>query len=135
MSSIPLMQITREDIECLKDAFALFDADKDGEITTKELAKVITILKIWIEICFIFHFIFQIMNHHGFHPSIGELSAMIENGDKNSNGTIDYDELDEMMIGIEDEQENDDVTQVFKVFDRDGDGLISADQRNHEQSW
>ena len=40
------MQITREDTECLKDAFALFDADKDGEITTKELAKVSMILKV-----------------------------------------------------------------------------------------
>ena len=40
MSTIPLMQRTREDKECLKDAFALFDADQDGEITTEELAKV-----------------------------------------------------------------------------------------------
>ena len=40
MSTIPLLHITREDKECLKDAFALFDADKDGEITTEELAKV-----------------------------------------------------------------------------------------------
>eukprot|EP00090_Calanus_glacialis_P028428 TRINITY_DN4567_c1_g1_i1.p1 TRINITY_DN4567_c1_g1~~TRINITY_DN4567_c1_g1_i1.p1 ORF type:complete len:166 (-),score=63.77 TRINITY_DN4567_c1_g1_i1:79-576(-) len=107
MSSIPLQQITREDTECLKDAFALFDADKDGEITTQELAKI--------------------MNHHGFHPSIDELSAMIENVDKNSNGTIDYDEFVEMMIERE-EEENDDVAQAFKVFDRDGDGLISADE-------
>jgi Ca2+-binding EF-hand superfamily protein len=45
MSSIPLMQINREDTECLKDAFALFDSDQDGEITTQELAKVKTILK------------------------------------------------------------------------------------------
>ena len=40
MASIPLLQITRKDTECLKDAFALFDGDKDGEITTVELAKV-----------------------------------------------------------------------------------------------
>jgi calmodulin len=128
MTSIPLMQITREDTECLKDAFALLDADQDGEITTKELAKVNMIFNIGIEIGFILHFIFQIMNHHGFHPSVDELSAMIENVDKNSNGTIDYDEFVEMMIGIEDEEENDDVAQAFKVFDRDGDGLISADE-------
>ena len=44
------MQITREDTECLKDAFALLDADKDGEITTQELAKVSMIQKLFIEI-------------------------------------------------------------------------------------
>jgi Ca2+-binding EF-hand superfamily protein len=67
------------------------------------------------------------MNQHGFYPSIHELSAMIENVDKNSNGTIDYDEFVEMMIERE-EEDNDDVAQAFKVFDRDGDGLISANE-------
>merc|ERR1711892_905980 len=71
---------------------------------------------------------FQIMNHHGFYPSIDDLKAMIENVDKNSNGTIDYEEFVEMMVKTEDEEEIDDITQAFKVFDRDGDGLISADE-------
>ena len=44
------------------------------------------------------------------------------------NGTIDYDEFVEMMIKREDEEENDDVAQAFKVFDRDVDGLISDDE-------
>ena len=69
------------------------------------------------------------MNHHGFYPSIDDLTAMIENVDKNSNGTIDYEEFVEMMVKTEDEDEVvDDITQAFKVFDRDGDGLISADE-------
>merc|ERR1719186_1894715 len=108
MSTIPLLHITREDAECLKDAFALFDADKDGEITTKELAKI--------------------MNHHGFFPSVDELKCMIGNVDKNCNGTIDYEEFIEMMVKRDDEEETDDISQAFKVFDRDGDGLISADE-------
>ena len=28
------------DLECLKEAFALFDRDRDGEINTEELGKV-----------------------------------------------------------------------------------------------
>ena len=28
------------DLECLKEAFALFDRDRDGEISTDELGKV-----------------------------------------------------------------------------------------------
>ena len=42
-------QITRDDTECLKEAFALFDADKDGEITVQELAKVSHLYFIWIK--------------------------------------------------------------------------------------
>ena len=36
----PDRQITAQDIDCLKEAFALFDSDRDGEITVKELGKV-----------------------------------------------------------------------------------------------
>ena len=75
------------------------------------------------------------MNHHGFHPSVDELSAMIENVDKNSNGTIDYDEFVEMMLGIEDEEENDDVAQAFKVFYRDGEVLVRSLKRLKLKLW
>ena len=34
-------QITNQDIDCLKEAFALFDIDREEEITTMELGKVI----------------------------------------------------------------------------------------------
>ena len=43
----------------LKEAFELFDEDKDGEITIDELQKI--------------------MNLHGFYPSDEELQIMIEN--------------------------------------------------------
>ena len=33
-------QITTQDIDCLREAFALFDIDREEEITTKELGKV-----------------------------------------------------------------------------------------------
>ena len=36
----PDRQITEQDIDCLKEAFALFDCDRDGEITMEELGKV-----------------------------------------------------------------------------------------------
>ena len=68
------------------------------------------------------------MNHHGFYPSVDELNCMIGNVDKNCNGTIDYEEFIEMMVKREDEEETDDIAQAFKVFDRDGDGFISADE-------
>ena len=33
-------QITTQDVDCLREAFALFDIDREEEITTKELGKV-----------------------------------------------------------------------------------------------
>ena len=32
------------DVECLKEAFTLFDKDRDGEISTQELGKVIMMI-------------------------------------------------------------------------------------------
>ena len=36
----PDRQVTVQDIDCLKEAFKLFDCDRDGEITVEELGKV-----------------------------------------------------------------------------------------------
>ena len=33
-------QITTQDLDCLREAFALFDVDRTEEITTEELGKV-----------------------------------------------------------------------------------------------
>ena len=37
----PDKHISAKEMECLKEAFALFDGDRDGEISTEELGKVI----------------------------------------------------------------------------------------------
>ena len=49
--SSPDRHITVKDMECLKEAFALFDRDRDGEINTDELGKVrdFQIQEIWSE--------------------------------------------------------------------------------------
>ena len=36
----PDRQVSMQDIDCLKEAFKLFDCDRDGEITVEELGKV-----------------------------------------------------------------------------------------------
>jgi len=67
----PDRHISVKEMECLKEAFALFDRDRDGEISTEELGKV--------------------MRTHGFNPSEEDLQDMIRNVDKNSNGAIGMD--------------------------------------------
>ena len=52
---------------------------------------------------------------------------MIRNVDKNCNGAIDFNEFIEMMLR-RDSKIEEDVRHAFRVFDRDGDGLISAEE-------
>jgi len=107
-------QITTQDIDCLREAFALFtrspdDAERDGDITTEELGKV--------------------LRKHGFRPSEEELRAMIDNVDKDNNGVggIDFNEFIAMMTRQGSDVEED-IAQSFKVFDRDSDGLITKEE-------
>ena len=67
------------------------------------------------------------MRTHGFHPTEEELRDMIRNVDTNANGAIDFNEFIEMMVK-RDSRIEDDVAHAFKVFDRDGDGLISEEE-------
>jgi calmodulin len=67
------------------------------------------------------------MRAHGFNPSEEELSQMIRNVDTNANDAIDFNEFISMMVKREPNSE-DDVMHAFKVFDRNGDGLITADE-------
>ena len=73
------------------------------------------------------------MNLHGFFPTKEELGIMIENVDQNKNGTVDFEEFLIMMNAMREESEQredseDDISQAFKVFDKDGDGLITAQE-------
>lgn len=100
-------KLSGQELDCLKEAFSLFDADHDGEITINELGRV--------------------MKNHGLNPTDDELKDMIRNVDKNSNGAIDFNEFIEMMLR-RDSKIEEDVLHAFRVFDRDGDGLISAEE-------
>ena len=66
------------------------------------------------------------MNTHGFRPSKEELCEMIRNVDKSESGAIDFNEFIEMMLKRGSNVEED-TAHAFKVFDRDGDGLINAE--------
>ena len=71
--------------------------------------------------------ILKVMKFHGFNPSINDLDSMIKHADKSSTGSIDFNEFIEMMLKNS-EDANEDVAHAFKVFDIDGDGMISAEE-------
>ena len=104
--------ISEEQINEFKEAFNIFDKDKDGYITTKELG--------------------DIMKNLGQTPSEAELQDMINEVDIDGNGTIDFKEfLGLMARKMRDADTEEELIEAFKVFDRDGNGLISGNELQH----
>ena len=105
-------QLTEEQIAEFKEAFALFDKDGDGTITTKELGTV--------------------MRSLGQNPTEAELQDMINEVDADGNGTIDFPEFLSMMARkMKDTDSEEEIKEAFKVFDKDGNGFISAAELRH----
>ncbi|XP_063960533.1 calmodulin-alpha-like [Lytechinus pictus] len=105
-------QLTKEQIEEYREAFAIFDKNGDGIITTKELGEVMT--------------------SFGEFPNEGELREMVNEIDVDGNGEIDFaDFLSLMARPITDVHTEQEIKEAFREFDKDGDGFISVtDFRN-----
>merc|ERR1719409_2110547 len=105
-------QLSDEQIAEFKEAFLLFDKDGDGTITTKELGTV--------------------MRSLGQTPTEAELHDMINEVDNDGSGTIDFAEfLSLMSKKMKDADSEEELIEAFKVFDRDGNGFISAAELRH----
>jgi calmodulin len=99
--------LTEEQIAEFKEAFQIFDKDGNGCITTKELGTV--------------------MRSLGQNPTEEELKSMIDEVDCNKDGTVDFKEfLGLMARQMKDSETIDELIEAFKVFDRDGNGVITS---------
>merc|ERR1719168_559643 len=88
-----------------KEAFDEFDKDGSGTISTKELLGV--------------------MRSMGQNPTEDELLALVMEVDINGDGTIDFDEFLGMMKQKANEADQEsDLREAFKIFDKDKDGYI-----------
>ncbi|XP_065294671.1 calmodulin-like [Dermacentor albipictus] len=106
------MQLSEDAVAELREAFALFDKDGDGAISTKELGTV--------------------MRSLGQNPTEAELSEIIAELDVDGNGTVDFPEFLALMskkVRTTDTEEE--IREAFRVFDRDGKGFIVAAELRH----
>ena len=101
--------LTRRQVKEFKDAFAIFDKDGGGSITTQELGDV--------------------MRSLGQKPTTAELETMVREIDADGNGEIDFPEFLTMMLRKMNEGNPEkELMDVFMVFDKDGSGTISPDE-------
>eukprot|EP01012_Entosiphon_sulcatum_P060611 TRINITY_DN85659_c0_g1_i1.p2 TRINITY_DN85659_c0_g1~~TRINITY_DN85659_c0_g1_i1.p2 ORF type:complete len:165 (-),score=37.06 TRINITY_DN85659_c0_g1_i1:2-496(-) len=104
----PTERLTPAQVEDFKEAFALFDQDSDGLISTSELENILRCL--------------------GQDPTPEELQRIAAEVDVDKSGTLDFPEFLRLMakqvLGMEDDEPY--FREAFRLVDQDGDGLISA---------
>ncbi|XP_019452032.1 PREDICTED: calmodulin-like protein 8 [Lupinus angustifolius] len=108
--------LSEEQIVDFKEAFCLLDKDEDNEqgcITVEELATVIRSLDR--------------------NPAEEELQDMISEVDVDGNGTIEFDELLNLMTNKfkNADADEEEINEAFKIFDKDQNGYISATELRH----
>ncbi|CAJ1944304.1 unnamed protein product [Sphenostylis stenocarpa] len=104
MSKLQVHQLNQ-----LREIFGRFDMDSDGSLTMLELAAFLRAL--------------------GLKPSGDQVQAMLGNMDTNGNGKVEFEELVRVIlpdINAEVLVNQEQLLGVFKCFDRDGNGFISA---------
>jgi len=97
------------EVDELKAAFQVFDKDGDGTITAQEIHTVMTAL--------------------GEQLTMDTCRQMVASVDLDGNGSIDFDEFQAMMKAEDSkDSEVDELKAAFQVFDKDGDGTITAQE-------
>ncbi|XP_067681355.1 uncharacterized protein [Haliotis asinina] len=100
-------QISEKDLQVYREAFELYDKDGSGYIAEEELGTV--------------------MRSLGQNPTNAYLHEAIRQADTDGSGQLGFEEFALMMHEKSKEKENPNALKdAFKVFDKNGDGTISA---------
>ena len=104
--------ISEEQRKELQDVFDQFDKDKDGKISGLELRNAMVSM--------------------GQSPTEEEINEMMREVDLNQDGKIDFDEFMILMTrSSPDTQTEEEVINAFRVFDKEGNGLIASSELKH----
>jgi calcium-binding protein CML len=102
----------------LRQIFRSFDRNKDGSLTQLELGSLLRSL--------------------GLKPSADELDALIQRADVNSNGLVEFSEFVALvapeLIDDRSPYSEDQLRRLFEIFDRDGNGFITAAELAHSMA-
>ena len=129
--TIQKLDIPQDQLDEYKDAFDMYDRDKSGDISAKELASL-----------------FRSLGHK---MSDSEIKDMIDAIDTSGDGSISFDEfiylmqkieimenenkpkVEEIIIKIEPKivEEDDEIIKAFKVFDTDNSGTLNKIELRH----
>lgn len=104
-----MSKVKVDELNQLREIFKRFDMDSDGSLTMLELAALIRSL--------------------GLKPSGDQVQVMLSKMDSNRNGSVEFDELVRAIMpnmNAEVLVNQEQLIGVFKCFDRDGNGYISA---------
>ncbi|XP_025104119.1 calmodulin-like [Pomacea canaliculata] len=107
-----MAQFQEEQIAEFQEAFSLFDKDGDGYIHTGDVGVAIRSL--------------------GGTVTDAEIRAMVQEVDEKHEGLVDFPEFLTMMartLGRKESEEE--LLEVFAVFDKEGNGFISAAELRH----
>uniref|UniRef100_A0A0D3EPC4 EF-hand domain-containing protein n=1 Tax=Oryza barthii TaxID=65489 RepID=A0A0D3EPC4_9ORYZ len=102
----------------LREIFRSFDRNGDGSLTQLELGSLLRSL--------------------GLKPSTDELDSLIQRADTNSNGLIEFSEFVALvapeLLYDRAPYSEDQIRRLFNIFDRDGNGFITAAELAHSMA-
>lgn len=118
MSNKQQIELDDAQIAELREIFRSFDRNNDGSLTQLELGSLLRSL--------------------GLKPSPEQLETLIQNTDKNSNGLIEFSEFITLvapdLLPAKSPYTEDQLRQLFRLFDRDGNGFITAAELAHSMA-